>query len=112
MTSRPAAASSTSSSVGSGWTRPEDPEQAEQVLLQLQQKIQSLPTIEQAKGILMARFGVDADVAFALLVRWSQASNVKLRVICTSLVEAPGRAGALDSLIDALQQGADGAGTR
>ena len=80
--------------------------------MQLQQKLDSLPTIEQAKGILMARFDLDADTAFTLLVRWSQATNVKLRVICTSLVESPGRPGALDALIDALQQDAAGTGAQ
>lgn len=83
--------------------------ESERVLRQLQQKMESLPTIEQAKGILMARFGLDAETAFTLLVRWSQAKNVKLRAISASLVEAAGQPGALDALIDALQRsGKDG----
>ena len=37
--------------------------------------------IEQAKGMLMVVYGIDADAAFALL-RWqSQQYNVKLRLV-------------------------------
>lgn len=41
--------------------------------------------IGQAKGILMERFKVDADQAFALLTRVSQDRNVKLHVLATEL---------------------------
>jgi hypothetical protein len=77
---------------------------SQETLAQLQRKIESLPTIEQAKGILMARFSLDADTAFALLVRWSQVNNLKLRTVSASLVEAATTAGALEELIDRLQR--------
>lgn len=41
--------------------------------------------IGQAKGILMERFKVDADQAFALLTRVSQDRNVKLHVLASEL---------------------------
>ena len=42
--------------------------------------------IEQAKGMLMAVYGIDADAAFGLL-RWrSQESNVKLRLLAEQVV--------------------------
>lgn len=45
---------------------------------QLHRAMASRGLIGQAKGILMERFGVDADTAFTLLVRSSQDTNVKL----------------------------------
>ncbi len=38
--------------------------------------------IGQAKGILMERFKVTPDVAFAMLVRISANTNIKLRLVC------------------------------
>lgn len=87
---------------------PDDLSTAQQALAQLQQKMESLPTIEQAKGILMARFSLDADMAFSLLVRWSQANNLKLRTISLALVEAARHPQGLAGLIDELQRGASG----
>jgi hypothetical protein len=80
-----------------------DPEQVRRVLGELQQKLESLPVIEQAKGILMARFHLDAERAFSLLVRWSQAHNVKLRAVSDLLVSAAGDAEALGQRIELLQ---------
>nr|WP_246315718.1 GAF and ANTAR domain-containing protein [Kineococcus aurantiacus] len=48
--------------------------------------------IGQAKGILMERFKVDADQAFALLARVSQERNVKLHALAEELT----RSGALE----------------
>lgn len=47
----------------------------------------SRATIEQAKGILMARGGITADQAFEMLVRASQRENRKLRDVATELVD-------------------------
>jgi GAF domain-containing protein len=47
----------------------------------------SRATIEQAKGILMARGGISADQAFDILVRASQRENRKLRDVADELVE-------------------------
>ena len=41
--------------------------------------------IGQAKGMLMARFGLTADAAFAVLVRESKNANIKLGVVCENL---------------------------
>jgi hypothetical protein len=49
---------------------------------------ESRGTIEQAKGVIMATLGVDADNAFALLKRSSQNANVKLRELAHTLVAA------------------------
>ena len=42
--------------------------------------------IDQAKGILMERYGIDGDAAFAVLTRISQHTNRKLRDIAGELV--------------------------
>ena len=78
--------------------------QSRRILVELQQKLESLPAIEQAKGILMARFSLDAQRAFSLLVRWSQVNNLKLRAVSDSLVGAADDAAALDRTIQSLQQ--------
>jgi AmiR/NasT family two-component response regulator len=43
--------------------------------------------IEQAKGALILRYGLDDDAAFAVLRRWSQNSNVKLHTIAQTLID-------------------------
>jgi ANTAR domain/PAS fold len=45
--------------------------------------------INQAIGMLMLRYGVDADLAFKLLTALSQESNTKLRVIAERVVADP-----------------------
>jgi hypothetical protein len=52
----------------------------------LRRAIASRDVIGQAKGILMARQGLDADAAFDLLRRTSQDLNVKLADIAATLV--------------------------
>ncbi|KQO36396.1 MULTISPECIES: GAF and ANTAR domain-containing protein [unclassified Aeromicrobium] len=52
----------------------------------LQEALASRTVIGQAEGILMERFGVDADQAFAVLVRYSQHHNVKLAQVARDLV--------------------------
>ncbi len=47
--------------------------------------LESRDLIGQAKGILMERYGVSPQVAFAILVKVSQNSNVKLREVCAQL---------------------------
>lgn len=64
----------------------------------LQAAIRSRDVIGQAKGLLMARTGVDEDAAFELLKAASQRMNTKLaevaqRLVDGSLVEAPRHGG-------------------
>jgi GAF domain-containing protein len=55
-------------------------------LANLQIAMKSRAVIEQAKGILMERFKVTEDLAFTVLARASQTSNIKLRDIADDLV--------------------------
>ena len=52
----------------------------------LRQTIESRAVIEQAKGALILRYGLDDVAAFAVLSRWSQNSNVKLHTIADTLI--------------------------
>jgi hypothetical protein len=63
-------------------TTSEDVQHAMQVISQ------SRPAIEQAKGVLMMTYAIDADGAFALLRRYSQLENVKVRDVARNVVEA------------------------
>lgn len=53
---------------------------------QLEQAMASRATIEQAKGIIIGRHGVDEGQAFEVLRRQSQDANVKLRELAATLV--------------------------
>ncbi|MFA9428861.1 ANTAR domain-containing protein [Egicoccus sp. AB-alg2] len=53
---------------------------------QLQEALESRVVIEQAKGVLMAREGCDADTAFALLRKASQDANRRLRDVARAVV--------------------------
>jgi ANTAR domain len=62
----------------------------------LQARLASLPVIEQAKGIIMARYGWSEDQAFDAMRRASQRENIKVRDLAASIVArttrpAPGR---------------------
>lgn len=54
----------------------------------MEQLMQSRPSIERAKGGLMMTYALDADAAFALLRRYSQLCNVKVRDVARDLVQA------------------------
>jgi hypothetical protein len=56
------------------------------VMGRLQSRLETLPTIEQAKGIIMARSGVSSEEAFDILRRASQRTNVKLRDLAADIV--------------------------
>ena len=58
---------------------------------------ESRAVIEQAKGALVAVFGIDADSAFAVLRARSQNGNIKLRDVADGLVQHLG-AGGTDEL--------------
>ncbi|MGY1641862.1 ANTAR domain-containing protein [Geodermatophilus sp. SYSU D00703] len=53
----------------------------------LEKALTSRAVIDQAKGVLMARLGIDADDAFARLVALSNRLNVKLRDLAQLVVE-------------------------
>ena len=57
------------------------------VIAQLNEALATRAVIEQAKGVLMARQGVDADRAFDILRRASQNRNQKLRDIADAIVQ-------------------------
>lgn len=59
---------------------------AHQIVVQLEDALASRAVIDQAKGVLIAVHGVDADAAFAMLVDKSQRSNTKLRVVAEELL--------------------------
>ncbi|MCW2770018.1 MAG: hypothetical protein JWR27_1451 [Aeromicrobium sp.] len=53
----------------------------------LQNALDSRTVIGQAQGLLMERFGVDADQAFAILRRYSQDGNIRLTEVAGTVVE-------------------------
>ena len=60
-----------------------------EALVRIQQLTDALATrgeIGRAQGILMERYGLDADTAFALLRRLSSTSNRKVREIAESII--------------------------
>ncbi|GAA4186322.1 GAF and ANTAR domain-containing protein [Gryllotalpicola kribbensis] len=59
----------------------------------LKRAVDSRTVIGQAEGILMERFGLDADTAFSVLRRYSQQGNLKLHDVAERVVrtrELPG----------------------
>jgi GAF domain-containing protein len=62
-------------------------------LAQMRTAMMSRAVIEQAKGILMERYQVDADQAFTLLTHASQDTNIKLRDVADDLVRTGTLAG-------------------
>ena len=57
----------------------------------LQQALRSRDMIATAKGILMARDGLDEDSAFALLISVSQREHTKLRDVAQAIVSSTTR---------------------
>ena len=55
-------------------------------LARLKARLETMPVIEQAKGIVMAREGCGPEEAFSLLRRASQRGNVKVHVMAAALV--------------------------
>jgi len=52
----------------------------------LMARLQTMPVIEQAKGIIMGQSGCTAETAFDMLRQASQRSNVPIREIAASIV--------------------------
>jgi len=53
----------------------------------LAQAVDARKLVGQAMGILMERYGVDGDRAFAILKRYSQDTNTKLRDVAQQLID-------------------------
>lgn len=64
----------------------------------LRAQMASMPVIEQAKGIIMAQCGWDADQAFDAMRRVSQRENIKVRELAAQVVA---------HTLDSAQQQAD-----
>jgi hypothetical protein len=64
--------------VAMGWARQDET---------LNEALATRNVIGQAVGIVMERYRLDADRAFAFLVRLSQTGNTKLRVVAAALVD-------------------------
>jgi AmiR/NasT family two-component response regulator len=56
-------------------------------LARLRAILETLPVIEQAKGIIMATYRCGPDEAFGMLRRASQDSGAKVHVLAATLVE-------------------------
>lgn len=54
---------------------------------EMEEALQSRAVIDQAKGIIVARYGCDPEQAFQRLVRVSRNNNVKLREVARLLVD-------------------------
>jgi ANTAR domain len=54
--------------------------------VRLQARLETMPIVEQAKGILMAQQRCGPDEAFDLLRRASQRGNIKVHVLAAQLV--------------------------
>ena len=52
----------------------------------LRRAIATQGPIEQAKGMLMMRYGCSQGMAFDMLARWSSERNVKVRIVALTLV--------------------------
>ncbi|MDX6240755.1 MAG: hypothetical protein QOG10_5575 [Kribbellaceae bacterium] len=64
--------------VAMGWARQDET---------LNEALATRNVIGQAVGIVMERYRLDSDRAFAFLVRLSQTGNIKLRVVASALVD-------------------------
>ena len=53
----------------------------------LQQALVSRAVIDQAKGVLMVRYGIEADDAFTRLSTVSQHSNIKVAVLAQAVLD-------------------------
>ncbi|MET7986539.1 MULTISPECIES: ANTAR domain-containing protein [unclassified Streptomyces] len=64
-------------------------------VVQLRRAMRTRPVIDQARGILMASFGLRAEDAWDVLVSVSQNTNIKLHLVAGELVTTAVQGGAL-----------------
>jgi hypothetical protein len=70
-------------------------------------KQETMPVIEQAKGVIMAQRGCGPEEAFKLLRQASQRTNIKLNVLATQIVEhVAGNGNAIGDNVTPLTVGA------
>jgi hypothetical protein len=67
--------------------RPQRQKLHDSAFARLQARLDTMPVIEQAKGILMAQYRCRPEEAFDLLRRASQSANVKVSVLAAQMVE-------------------------
>jgi AmiR/NasT family two-component response regulator len=65
-------------------------ERARATMAQLEQALTSRTDIDQAKGVLRLLYDVNAEEAFAILVKRSQDRNVKLRAVAEEILAVTG----------------------
>ena len=68
--------------------RPQYDRLRESAFARLQARLESMPVIEQAKGILMAQSNCGPDEAFEMLRRASQRTNVRVSVLAAKIVQS------------------------
>jgi PAS domain S-box-containing protein len=69
-------------------TTPDEREQQDQMAAQFAVIAENRAVIEQAKGVLMAAYGIEVKRAFEILVWRSQQTNVKLRELASRFMAA------------------------
>lgn len=69
---------------------------ARQEIEQLRRGLEAHAAVDQAKGVLMALHGMDAEQAWELLTRVSSESNVRVRRLAESLTALAGGTGIVD----------------
>jgi len=67
---------------------PDEREQQDQITAQLAEIAEHRAAIEQAKGVLMAAYGITANHAFDILAWRSQETNVKVRELASEFMAA------------------------
>ena len=67
--------------------RPQQERLRDSAVARLQARLDSMPVVEQAKGVLMAQQRCGPDEAFDLLRRASQRANIKVSVLAARIVE-------------------------
>jgi len=92
--------------------RPQRERLHESAFARLQARLDTMPVIEQAKGILMAQQGCGPEEAFDLLRRASQSANVRVSVLAARIVEQVASPKAQASAEPSAAQVGPGGGTR
>jgi len=67
--------------------RPQREKLRDSAFARMRAKLDTMPVIEQAKGVLMAQHRCGPEEAFDLLRRTSQRANVKVSVLAAQIVE-------------------------